>query len=121
RAARALRMLLRHRSAILGLVLFGGVLLIAVAAPWIAPYDPNAQDLRKALLPPGSGHPFGTDPYGRDVFSRVIHGSRISMQVGLISVTIAGVTGVTLGIVAGFRGGWIDTAVSHLVDFMLAF
>lgn len=95
--------------------------VIAVAAPLIAPSDPNAMDIPNRLSPPSMDHFFGTDETGRDVFSRVVYGSRISLRVGLIAVSIALVIGGILGMLAGFYGGWTDTLIMRLIDILLAF
>lgn len=96
------------------------VVLAALAAPLIAPADPEAisPQLRK---PPSGAHPFGTDEVGRDVLSRVIYGGRVSLRVGLIAIGIALVGGTLLGLVAGYKGGWLDSLIMRLMDIMLAF
>lgn len=108
------------------LALIGGVMvillfLLAALAPWLAPYDPTGIDLKQVLKPPTAGHPFGTDPLGRDVLSRIVWGSRISLLVGFVSVGIATVIGVFLGAVAGYFGGKIDSVIMRLVDVVLCF
>ena len=122
------RQVRRNRLAVLGLVILCTLVLTAVAAPWIAPCDPHEMNLRAALQPPGTpgqpgtpGHVLGTDELGRDNLSRLIYGSRISLQVGLIVVSIAGLIGVTLGTVSGYYGGVIDDGIMRLVDVVLAF
>lgn len=98
------------------------VLLAALLAPWIAPFDPYTGDLRGAyLLPPGGAHLLGTDSQGRDVLSRVLYGARISILVGVISQVVALALGVTLGLVAGYYGRWIDALIMRLADVTLAF
>jgi glutathione transport system permease protein len=103
----------------------GGVLMLivlaVVLAPWTAPYDPAAPDYQSILAGPSAAHWFGTDAYGRDIFSRVIWGGRISLWVGFVSVAIGGVAGVVLGLVSGFLGGWVDSLVMRLCDVLLAF
>ncbi|MDR5682477.1 MAG: ABC transporter permease [Armatimonadota bacterium] len=113
--------LLRNRGAVGGLVLLVFAIGVAVGAPWLAPYDPTYQDLLAPLEPPSRKHPFGTDEVGRDILSRVIYGSRISLSVGLISVSIGGTAGVTLGLVSGFYGGRLDDVILRVMDLMLAF
>ncbi len=114
------------------LVAAGGVFVlalavIAVAAPWISPQDPIRQSLRGRLAAPtlegadGRAHVLGTDHLGRDVLSRVIWGARVSLLVGFAAVVVGGVVGATLGVVAGYRGGWIDSAIMTLADAQLAF
>ncbi len=105
-----------------GVFLVVAVLLAALLAPWIAPFDPLTGDLRGAyLLPPGGAHLFGTDSQGRDVLSRVLYGARISMLVGVISQSVALALGVTLGLVAGYYGKWVDGLIMRLADVTLAF
>lgn len=105
----------------IGLVLALAMVLVALAAPWLAPYDPNAQDVLLKLEPPSAAHPFGTDDFGRDVLSRVIYGSRISLFVGAIA-TLAGVlAGTIIGVVSGYFGGLVDRVVTALTDVLLSF
>jgi peptide/nickel transport system permease protein len=99
----------------------------AAAAPWIAPHDPVRQSLRARLTPPtlegpdGRAHLLGTDHLGRDVLSRVIWGSRVSVTVGFAAVLVGGVLGAALGLLAGFRGGWVDSVIMTAADAQLAF
>lgn len=95
------------------------LVVMALLAPVIAPHDPTEISLRDALLAPSVDHPLGTDQLGRDVLSRLIYGSRISLTVGLIAVGIALIIGLLIGGVAGWLGGWIDTSLMRLVDLML--
>jgi len=117
----------RDKAGFTGVVLIVGLLLMAAAAPLIAPYSPAAQDLRARLAPPawedgGSWkHAFGTDHLGRDVLSRVIHGSRVSLAVGAAVVLFAGAFGVVLGLLAGYRGGRTDSFVMRWIDTQVAF
>jgi ABC-type dipeptide/oligopeptide/nickel transport system permease subunit len=112
----------RDRWFQLGVVLVGSVVLSALLAPWLAPYDPVTGDLRNAyLLGPGGHHPLGTDAQGRDVLSRVLYGARISLLVGLISQSVAASTGVALGLLSGYYGRWVDATVMRLADVTLAF
>jgi len=113
--------LARNRGAMAGLTLLAVAIGVALGAPWLAPYDPTFQDLLHPLQPPSRAHPFGTDEVGRDVLSRVIYGSRLSLSVGLISVGIGGTAGVTLGLVSGFYGGWLDDVILRIMDLLLAF
>lgn len=117
RIAGALR---RRNPALLG----GGAMLalyvaIALLGPAIAPQDPNAQDLLAVLEPPSSAHWLGTDQIGRDMLSRLIVGTRFTLAAALASVAIAGVIGVTLGLVSGYAGGRVDAAITGLVDLLL--
>jgi len=109
----------------LGFVL--AVAIVALAAPWISPQDPTRQSLRGRLAAPtlqgadGRAHVLGTDHLGRDVLSRVIWGARVSLLVGFAAVVVGGLIGATLGILAGYRGGWLDSAIMTLADAQLAF
>jgi len=116
-----IRQLRRNRAAVLGLALIVLEIVAALAAPWVAPYDPLDQSVREALKPPSRQHLLGTDAVGRDLLSRIIYGARISLRVGLIAAGIAGIAGVFIGTVAGFRGGWLDEAIMRLIDILLAF
>jgi peptide/nickel transport system permease protein len=112
---------LRRRPA----ALFGGAVLclviaLALLAPWVAPHDPLATSWSAVRKAPSAAHWFGTDEVGRDVLSRVIWGSRASLSAGLIAVAIAVLVGVPLGMLAAYRGGWLDTVVGRLTDAMLA-
>ena len=112
----------RDRFFQLGTALVALVVTAALLAPWLAPFDPLAGDLRNAyLLEPGNRYLFGTDTQGRDVLSRVLHGARLSLIVGLISQSVAVVLGVGLGLLAGYYGRWVDAAVMRLADVTLAF
>lgn len=105
-----------------GLVLLGLIALAAVLAPVISPADPIAQDLTSGLLPPLSpGHLLGTDQLGRDVASRLLHGARIDLRVGVLAVITPFVVGTALGLVTGWYGGWLDTVVMRVVDVVVAF
>ena len=102
-----------------GLVTF--LVLMALTAPWISPYDPIAVDVQQALEPPGGAHWLGTDDLGRDVLSRVIWGSRISLAVGVIAVGIGFILGVSIGLAAGYLGGLFDLIAMRGIDALLAF
>jgi len=102
-----------------GIVIF--FIILAVIGPFIAPQGINEQDLTKRLLAPSADHWFGTDDFGRDIFSRIIHGARISLWVGFFSVILSVIVGSLLGIIAGYYGKWIDTIISRIFDIMLAF
>ncbi len=115
------RRLLQDNRARLGLVVIVGMVLLAIAAPLIARYDPLAIDLRTRLRPPSSEHWMGTDFQGRDVWARLVFGARISLSVGLISQSVALFLGVSLGLVAGYYGRWVDETVMRLADVTLAF
>jgi ABC-type dipeptide/oligopeptide/nickel transport system permease subunit len=117
----------RFLSVFLGrwvVILGTGVILIlimaAILAPWIAPYDPYQQNLIEALQLPSRAHLLGTDPLGRDELSRIIYGTRSSLAVGLISVGVAALIGMTLGLIAGYFGGIINTLIMRFIDAMMA-
>jgi ABC-type dipeptide/oligopeptide/nickel transport system permease subunit len=93
----------------------------AIVAPWAVPYDPAGQELALRLERPSLQHPFGLDELGRDIFSRVLAGARISLFVGLTVVGISSVVGVLLGSIAGYFGGWLDDVISRTIDVLLAF
>ena len=115
------RRLARHRGAMAGLVILGALALLAIGAPWLSPRDPIKTAPRTALQAPGSGYLLGSDQFGRDVASRVLHGARISLVVGLISVSIAVGIGAPIGLVSGYYGGRLDLLLMRIVDVMLAF
>jgi peptide/nickel transport system permease protein len=117
----ALRRLRRNRAAIAGLLIFSVIVLMAITAPVIAPYNPNALNPVDSLERPSSKYWLGTDSFGRDTLSRVIWGSRISVQVGFVAVTISVVGGALLGLISGYHRGWVDMLVTRLTDVMLAF
>lgn len=104
-----------------GLCLVFALVAVAVLADRLAPYDPIRVTPDAALQAPGSKYLLGTDLLGRDILSRLIHGARISLRVGLVSVGIAAMAGTTLGLLAGFYGRWLDLVVMRLIDLMLAF
>ncbi len=111
----------RNRLAMTGLALVAGLFAVSLSAPWIAPYDPNFIDLQAVLMPPDGQHLLGTDPLGRDVLSRIIFGSQVSLKVGFVSVGLATLIGLLIGAVAGYYGGWVDQLLMRLVDLMLCF
>jgi peptide/nickel transport system permease protein len=97
------------------------VILLAIAAPLLAPHDPTAMDYDRLLEPPSGDHPFGTDDLGRDILSRVLWGGRESLRVAVLGITIAGIGGVVVGLISGYYGGIVDSAIGRAVDVMLAF
>jgi peptide/nickel transport system permease protein len=121
RAGGLLRRMLETRLVGTGLAISAVVLVCALAAPLLAPYDPNEQDYLAITDPPSPSHILGTDDLGRDVLSRIIYGSRVSLEVGLIAVGIAVVWGVLLGLVAGYSGGLADDVIMRVVDAVQAF
>jgi peptide/nickel transport system permease protein len=120
-ARRGVRHFLRHRGAVIGTALVLGFVALALAAPLVAPHDPLAQDLGARLQPPSAAHWLGTDDFGRDVLSRVVHGARVSLRLGLFAVSIALVIGGLIGLLAGWYGGWFDLIGMRAMDLMLAF
>jgi peptide/nickel transport system permease protein len=120
-AASASRGRRRQTTLVAGLMLLAGFIVLALAAPLVAPYDPIAQDAAVRLQGPSLAHPFGTDNFGRDVLSRVIHGTRIDLQIAVFGVIFPFLIGTTLGTVAGFFGGVVDAIFMRIVDIILAF
>jgi len=117
----AISRLLRHRAAVLGGSIVLLILLAALLADLVAPFDPIRGQLSDRLQPPSPTHWLGTDEQGRDILSRIIHGSRISLQIGLISVGISLTLGVLIGALSAYFGGWADLVAMRLIDMMLAF
>lgn len=115
------RRLVRHSSLVAGAIIAAIVVASAIFAPQLAPYDPIEQSFSDQLLGPSIVHPFGTDEFGRDIFSRVIHGARIALVVGVVADGIAAALGVMLGVVSGYFGGRTDAWLMRIVDVMLAF
>lgn len=115
------RRMLRHPQTIVGLAIVAIVLLVMVSAPLIAPYDPAQLDLLNRLSPPSAKHWFGTDQIGRDIFSRVVYGSRVSVTVGLGVILLAMPVGAIIGAFSGLAGGAVDTAIMRVMDVMLSF
>jgi peptide/nickel transport system permease protein len=111
----------RHRAGLAGLALVALLALAAALAPWLAREPVDQQDLGRALLTPGRAHPLGTDELGRDLWSRIVHGARISLGFAVAIVATAGSAGLALGLAAGFRGGLLDETVMRLTDVLLAF
>ena len=116
----ALRRLLRNRPALVGLALIGLFVIVAVLAPVIAPYDPLAGNLADNLKTPSAAHLMGTDVQGRDEFSRVLYGARISLVIGVVAVLTGVLIGGVMGALAGGFGGWVDTLIMRITDALLA-
>lgn len=110
----------KNRLAMVGLYVLIILVLMAIFADFVAPFSFKEQNLLNTFAKPNATHWFGTDNFGRDIFSRVVFGARVSLRVGLISVGIALIIGGTIGAIAGFKGGWIDTIVMRIMDIMLA-
>ncbi len=115
------RILRNNPPAAFGLVLVLVYVFIALAGPWVAPHPFDKFAVGSTLSPPSSDHIFGTDEFGRDVFSRVLYGGRISLRIGVLVVAIAGSVGVTVGLISGFFGGWLDEVTMRIADIFLAF
>lgn len=111
----------RNRLAMTGALIVVLLLLVSLFAPLLAPYNPTEIHAWQVLSPPSWSHWFGTDELGRDVFSRVLFGARISLKVGFVAIGIAVLLGSAVGLVAGFYGGWVDTLLMRFVDIMLCF
>jgi ABC-type dipeptide/oligopeptide/nickel transport system permease subunit len=118
---RGLRTLTRNRLVMAGLIMSVLIVLVALFARFIAPYDPVANNVRAALQRPSAYYYFGTDRFGRDIFSRVVYASRTSLLVALTSTSLAAAIGVTLGLLGGYFGGWVDSATGRLMDILFSF
>lgn len=119
--ALTVRKFMQNRLAVVGLIILTLVILSAVFAPWITPHDPNFQNLRARLEPPGGEHWLGTDHLGRDIFSRIIYAGRMSLFVGFAAMLGAVGMGTVLGALAGYYGRWVDAIIMRSVDVVLAF
>jgi peptide/nickel transport system permease protein len=115
------RRFMKNRMAVAGGVIVLFLFAVSLFAPWLAPHDPNAIDLKNVLAAPSGGHPFGTDPLGRDVLSRMVWGAGISLKVGFVATGIAILIGTILGALAGYYGRWVDAVIMRFVDIMLCF
>lgn len=115
------RRMRKNRTAIAGIIILFIFAVIAIFAPLIAPYDPFDQNFIRSFRPPSMENFLGTDEFGRDVFSRIIYGARISLQIGFVSVFISLILGVSLGLIAGYYGGWLDMLIMRIMDLMLSF
>ncbi len=112
---------LDNRLAVVGLAIVAGLLLVAALAPWLATHDPYAQDLTRRLLPPSAAHWFGTDQVGRDIYSRVVYGSRITLGIVFLVAILVAPVGLAIGTIAGYAGGKVDTVLMRITDIFLAF
>lgn len=121
RGAGVWRQFRRSRLALPGALIVLAFILVAIFAPWIANHDPYKNDLLAVLLPPSGEHWFGTDELGRDIYSRVVYGARLSLTEGLLSVALAVVIGGPIGVVSAYIGGWLDMVLMRLIDILLAF
>jgi peptide/nickel transport system permease protein len=105
---------------VVGTIIIVMLILVAIFAPLLAPYDPNEQHLTQVRVSPGIQYKLGTDDLGRDVLSRLIYGSRISLLVGIVAITIAGIFGISLGLAAGYYGGWTRSIIMRIIDALMA-
>jgi peptide/nickel transport system permease protein len=112
--------LILNKGAVVGMIIIGILVLVAIFGKFLMPYDPNYSDMSASLIPPNAAHWFGTDQLGRDIFSRIIDGAKISLTVGLSAVVISLTVGTLLGAAAGYRGGKTDTAIMRFMDMLLA-
>lgn len=117
----AIKRLKKNKFAMVSFVILVLLILMAIFAPWIAPYDPAEQDVYNIMQGPTREHLLGTDEYGRDILSRIIFGARVSLSVGIIAETIAMVVGVVMGSLAGYYGGRVDTVISRLIEIFASF
>src|SRR6185436_1898301 len=110
------------RLGIIGIVIVAIFILVALFAPWIATHDVGATNLSMRYMSPSAAHWFGTDSTGRDIFSRVVFGARISLEVGIVVVSVSAVVGTSIGAIAGYYGGWVDRFMSgYIFNVFLAF
>ncbi|MEH7308569.1 ABC transporter permease, partial [Neobacillus drentensis] len=118
----SLYLITKSKSVLIGGIFILIVVICAIFAPIIATHDPYEMVMSDRLLKPmEDGHILGTDQYGRDLFTRIVYGARVSLEVGLVSVVLAMFIGVTLGLISGYYGGWIDTIIMRIVDIVLSF
>ncbi len=117
---RIMRQLLKNRRAVVGGIVLFVIIFLAIFAPYVTPYDPVKQNIRNRLQGPSREHIFGTDQFGRDTYTRVVYGARLSLRVGFSSILIAIVVGCLLGLVAGFYGGLLDNIIMRFVDILMA-
>jgi len=118
---RALRFVITYPATSIGALFCVLIVAVALLAPWIAPFDPNEQNIVDRLQPPSGDYLFGTDSYGRDVLSRILWGARVSLVVAVTSIAVAMVIGGTIGMVSGYIGGRLDTLVMRAMDVLLSF
>jgi peptide/nickel transport system permease protein len=116
-----LRTFLSNRTSLIGACISAAILFVVILSPWISPYDPIRQNVYYRLTPPERSHLFGTDEYGRDVLSRVLTGARISILIGMISVILGMVIGTGMGMLAGYAGGKVETAIMRILDILMSF
>jgi peptide/nickel transport system permease protein len=115
------RRLIRNKLAVLGAILLLFLIAVALLAPWVATHNPSKMNIKERLQPPSSAHFFGTDGYGRDLFSRVVYGAAIALRVGFLSIAVAMSAGILLGLISGYYRGWIDAIIMRIMDAILSF
>jgi len=120
-ARRFFRWLASDLRAALALAVLLALVVVAIGAPWIAPYSPTAQDVNNMLAPPSAAHLLGTDDLGRDIFSRLIYGAPATVYASVLAVSVAIIIGLPVGLIAGFFGGWTDDLISRVIDTFLSF
>ncbi|MBX9702174.1 MAG: ABC transporter permease [Acetobacteraceae bacterium] len=120
RGGAALHLARRHPLGVVGLLIVVVFVLVAAFAPWIAPYDPLSTNAAASLARPGEAHPLGADFMGRDLFSRIIYGARISLAVGIASTVLGCVLGAAVGLISGYWGGWVDLVIQRVNDVLQA-
>ena len=118
---RIMKVWLTRKVVALGTIIILVLVFTAIFAAWLAPYDPYKPNLKETLRPPSAAHLLGTDALGRDILSRIIYGSRTSLEVGIIAVGLAAVIGVLLGLFAGYFGGWLERVIMRFIDALMAF
>ena len=111
----------KNKLTVIGFIIVLAFIFVALLAPYLAPYNVYTQDLNNRLIPPEKGHIMGFDDLGRDILSRVIYGSRISLRVGIFTVTISTIFGIFVGSIAGYFGGRVDETIMRVIDILLAF
>jgi peptide/nickel transport system permease protein len=121
RLRRFFRWLATDLRAALAILVLLGLVIVAIGAPWIAPYQPTAQDVNNMLAAPSAGHLLGTDDLGRDILSRLIYGAPATVYASLLAVSVAVAIGLPVGLMAGFFGGWTDDIISRVIDTFLSF
>src|SRR6187431_603767 len=121
RLRRLIRWLVGDLRAALAIFVLLVLVIVAIGAPWIAPYAPTAQDVNNMLAPPSGAHLLGTDDLGRDIFSRLIYGAPATVYASLLAVSVAIIIGLPVGLIAGFFGGWTDDIISRVIDTFLSF
>ena len=118
--ARIMRQLSKNKLAMLGLIIFIIEVVLAILAPYIAPYKYDAMDMTQMFALPSAQHFFGCDDMGRDIFSRILYGAKYSISIGILAILLATVIGMFIGAVAGYFGGWVDNLIMRLLDVIQA-